>query len=292
MDLVFNLVTKIIPFILLGWIFTKLKFGSAETFIKYFINFALYFLIPVFVFFAMWSAPVKENLANFKSIILIAAIVVFFGGIFALIYSKIFKMEFKNVALPIVFMNSAYLAIPLNTIFFGPAGTFYGITYNIIIMLFHFSVGLWIVSGSVKEIFRLPVLYFAIIGFLLNLTGNAIPSGLSSVRVLLDIITLPVMLCLVGYQIKSVNLDIIAKIIAAVSVRMLGGFIIAFSFCEFFGLTGAVRGVCLISSSMPSAINTYILTKKYSADSSFASSMIAVGTIASIFFIPAVLWMI
>lgn len=292
MEILFKLVAKIIPFILAGWIFRKIKFGKAETFIKYFINFALYFLIPVFVFFAMWSAPVKENLSNFKSIVLIAAIVIFFGGVFSLIYSKIFNMEFKNVVLPIVFMNSAYLAIPLNTIFFGQSGTFYSIIYNIMIMLLHFSVGLWIVSGSVKEIFRLPILYFAIIGILLNLTGNVIPPGMSRLPGILDFITLPVMLCLVGYQIKSVNLDIIAKIIAAVSMRMLGGLIIAFSFCELFGLTGAVKGVCLISSSMPSAINTYILTKKYDADSSFASSMIAVGTIASIVFIPVVIWLI
>ncbi|MBN1383696.1 MAG: hypothetical protein JW983_02280 [Elusimicrobia bacterium] len=292
MEILFNLVAKVIPFIIIGWILAKLKFDKAEIFLKYFIDFAMYFLFPVFMFFAMWSAPIKENLGNSGNIILVAAIIIFFGAVFALAYSRIFNMEFRNVALPIIFMNSAYLAIPLNTVFFGSMGTFYSILYNIIIAFFHFSVGLWIVSSSLKEVVRLPILYFAIFGILLNLTGNAMPTGLSRIPETLNIITLPIMLCFVGYQIKSVNFGIIKKILAAVSVRMVGGFIIALSLCEIFGLTGAVRGVCLISSSMPSAVNTYILTKKYDADSSFASSMIAVGTALSVFFIPVVLWII
>ena len=291
MDLLFNLLVKIIPYIFIGWIFTKLKFKNAELLINYFINFALYFLIPIFVFFAMWSAPLSENIVNAKSIFFTVLAVCFFGVLFALMYSKIFKSNFRDVALPIIFMNSAYLAIPLNTVFFGKDGTFYAIIYNVVLTVLHFTFGLWFVSGYIKEIFRLPVLYFAFFGIYLNLIGVKLSVGLLRFSEILSSVTLPVMLCLVGYQIRMVSVSVLKKVFAGVFFRMFGGLIVAYIFCEVFNITGVVKGVCLLTSSMPSAVNTYILNKKYDADYSFASSMITVGLVMTLIVIPLVLWL-
>lgn len=291
MDLLFGLLAKIIPYIFIGWIFTKLKFKNAELLINYFINFALYFLIPIFVFFAMWSAPLSENMINAKSVVFTVIAVCFFGVLFAVMHSKIFKSNFRDVALPIIFMNSAYLAIPINTVFFGKDGTFYAIIYNIILTVLHFTFGLWFVSGSLKEIFRIPVLYFAFFGIFLNLKGVRLTDGLINFSEILSSVTLPVMLCLVGYQIRIFSVSILKKVFAGVFFRMFGGLVVSYIFCEVFNITGTVKGVCLLTSSMPSAVNTYILNKKYDADSSFASSMIAVGLVMTLIVIPLVLWL-
>lgn len=295
MNMVFKLIIGVIPYILIGWLFTKLKLSRADKCIKYFVNFALYFLIPVFIFFAMWKVPFRENLNNSKIIVLTASVVIFLGIAFAMVYSRIFHMKFKDVSLPVIFMNSAYLAIPVNTIFFGEAGTFYSIMYNVTILILHFTIGIWIVSGSVKEIFCLPVLYAAGLGIFMNLAGIKTAAGLVQFSKMLNAVTLPVMLCLVGYQIKPISFVLpggLKKVFVGVFIRMVGGFVVAFSFCEVLGITGAVRGVCLLSSSMPPAVNTYILTKKYGADFSFASSMIVIGLIMSLILIPVVLWML
>ncbi|PIU84088.1 MAG: hypothetical protein COS68_00615 [Elusimicrobia bacterium CG06_land_8_20_14_3_00_38_11] len=291
MNLLFSLLARIIPYIFIGWIFIKLKFKNAELFVSYFVNLALYFLIPIFVFFAMWSAPLSENIINARIIIFTVIAVCFVGMLFAFLHSKIFKSNFRDIALPIIFMNSAYLAIPLNTIFFGKDGTFYAIIYNIILTILHFSFGLWFVSGSVKEIFRLPVLYFAFFGIFLNLTGVRLSDGLINFSELLSSVTLPVMLCLVGYQIRSINVSTLKKVFVGVFFRMFGGLIVAYIFCKVFNITGTVKGVCLLSSSMPSAVNTYILNKKYDADYSFASSMITVGLVMTLIVVPLILWL-
>jgi len=291
MNLLFSLLARIIPYIFIGWIFIKLKFKNAELFVSYFVNLALYFLIPIFVFFAMWSAPLSENIINARIIIFTVIAVCFVGMLFAFLHSKIFKSNFRDIALPIIFMNSAYLAIPLNTIFFGKDGTFYAIIYNIILTILHFSFGLWFVSGSVKEIFRLPVLYFAFFGIFLNLTGVRLSDGLINFSELLSSVTLPVMLCLVGYQIHSINVSTLKKVFVGVFFRMFGGLIVAYIFCKVFNITGTVKGVCLLSSSMPSAVNTYILNKKYDADYSFASSMITVGLVMTLIVVPLILWL-
>ncbi|MFH0948618.1 MAG: AEC family transporter [Elusimicrobiota bacterium] len=294
MDLLLSLLVKIIPYIFIGWFFTKLKLKGAELLINYFVNFALYFLIPIFVFFAIWSASLSENIVNARIILFAVLAVFFFGILFAMMYLKIFGSNFRDVALPIIFMNSAYLAIPLNTVFFGSEGTFYAIIYNIVVIFLHYTFGLWFISGSLSEIFRLPVLYFAVFGIFLNLTGIKLSDEFLHFSKVLSSVTLPVMLCLVGYQIRTVNvfrLGELKKVFMGVFFRMFGGLIVVYIFCRVFNITGTVKGVCLLTSAMPSAVNSYILGKKYDADCSFASSMIVVGLAMTLIVIPLVLWL-
>ena len=290
MNITAPLLLKVIPFIAAGYALKMLRFKRSELYVSRFVGFALYFLVPAFVFFTMWAAPLKENIRDSRFIAVSAVIVVASGAFFALVYSKLVAVKFKDTALPVIFMNSAYLAIPVNSAVGGPDGTFLSVVYNIVITLLHFSAGLAVVSGSFKEIFRLPILYFAVIGAVLNLSGVPASSGMKSFSALLSGITLPVMLCLVGYQIKPVSLGDFKKILMAVFIRMFGGLGVALAICEIFGIIGAARTVCLISSSMPSAVNAYLLSKKYNADYSFASSMITVGLVMSLIVIPLAIW--
>jgi len=285
-----NLLLKVLPFIMVGYVLSKFRFKKSELYISRFINFALYFLVPVFVFITMWTAPLYENIRDSQYIVIVSVAVVFFGAAFARIYSKIFCVNFRDIALPIVFMNSAYLAIPVNTVLCGETGTFLSVVYNIVITLLYFSAGIIVVSGSVREIFRLPILYCALFGAVLNISGIHASPGLRSFSGILSGITLPVMLCLVGYQIKPVSVTVFRKVVLASLVRMAGGLFVALAICEIFGIIGAARTVCLVTSSMPSAINAYILSKKYNADFSFASSMITVGLILTLVIIPVAIW--
>ena len=285
------LFARVVPYIFLGWVLTKLKFAGAETLVKHFINFALYILIPLFTFFMMWAVPVSASLGNTRNVV-IAVLVVFFAGVlFSVVHSKIFNESYRAVALPIIFMNTAYLAIPLNTIFFGQDGTYYSVVYNIVLTILTFTYGIWLVAGTVKEVFRVPVLYFAVLGVVLSSAGIKLSEGLIGFSRVLNAVTMPIMLCLVGYQLRTVKMSMLKKTAAGVFMRMFGGLAVAYLFCIVFSVTGIVRDVCLLSSAMPSAILAYILNKKYDADYSFASSMITVGMFVTIIIVPVILWL-
>ena len=294
MEITLKLLTKIIPYIFIGWLFTKLKLKNTDLFIRYFVNFALYFLVPIFVFFAMWEAPLLTNVVNTRNVVFAVLVVFFFGVLFALCHSKIFGQSFRSVALPIIFMNSAYIAIPLNTVFFGTEGTFYAIIYNVGLTFLYFIFGVWFVSGSIKEMFRLPIMYLAIFGIFLNLSGIKLSTEIHHFSELLTAITIPVMLCLVGCQMRTDSIFCykgLKKVLTGVFMRMFGGLIVAYIFCRVFDITGVVKGVCLLTSAMPSAISSYIFSKKYDADYSFASSMITIGLIMTLVVIPIILWL-
>jgi hypothetical protein len=291
MRMILELVISVVPFILLGYLIGRVRLRHAPLFVKAFVDFSLYFLVPVFIFFVMWAAPLKENLYDTGAVVLVSVAVVGAGLIFAAIYSRAFNAKFREAALPIVFMNSAYLAIPINTALGGSRGVFLSTVYNIVITFLHFSVGILIVSGSSKEILRLPVMYAGVVGLLLNLSGVPLGHDLSVFSSLLQKVTLPVMLCLVGYQIKPVSMNMLRDVLAGVAVRMVGGLLVALAICELFGIIGVTRQVCLLTSAMPSAVNTYMLSEKYDANSSFASSMITAGLFVSPILLSVIIWL-
>ena len=117
------------------------------------------------------------------------------------------------------------------------------------------------------------------------------PREISVFSNLLSAVTLSVMLMLVGYQACPVYDSVLLKTSSAVVLRMAGGFFSALLFCEIFGIIDVTRQVCLLTSGMPAAVNSYILAKRYGADFSFAASAISIGLIASLIFIPFILWL-
>ncbi len=290
MDILTGLLAGVLPFIAAGYALHLLRIKKAERYIGIFVDFSLYALVPAFVFFAVWTAPLGSHVNGAAAVAAVSLAVVACGAVFAFMFSKIYSMNFRDSALPVMFMNSAYLAIPLDAALAGKPGMFLGVVYNIVIMLLHFSAGIVIVSGSISEIFRVPVLYCAVLGAAANIAGMPVTAGVLGVSKALNGITLPAMLVLVGYQVTPVSLPDLKKIIWATLVRMLGGLAAALAICKIFGIIGDARTVCLVSSSMPSAINSYILAKKYDADFSFASSMITVGLVFSAVVVPVIIW--
>lgn len=281
MTLVFPLFLKIFFYIVIGYLIALFSRQRLEKIIKYFIQFALYFLFPAFILTTMWQNNFRL-LATQKIIIIVLATVIA-GHFWALIFARLFKKKFRQISLPLIYMNTAYLAIPINTYLFGSLGTAASIVYSINITLLIFSIGLYLIGDSDnsvsrwREILQLPILYAAFLGIFLNWQQISIPKFILPFSNILQKVTLSVMLIFVGYQLKSAYEDLFLTALWGTLFRMFGGLIVSFLFVKILGLTGPVAGVCLVTSSMPSAINTYILSKRFGGDAHLAAGMIFWG---------------
>ncbi|MFQ3620544.1 MAG: AEC family transporter, partial [Spirochaetales bacterium] len=65
---------------------------------------------------------------------------------------------------------------------------------------------------------------------------------------------------------------------------------LGFLACRMFGLGGKTALVFIVGSALPSAVFSYIITRRYGADASFAGSMILVSTCLSILTLPLTFW--
>ena len=279
---------KIFIYILIGWVIGRVKGLNVRKHIQYFINVAIYFLFPVFVLFSVWANNFTPALLG--QISLVALGVLAGGALLALVFARIFKVDFRDHSLPIIFANSAYLGIPVSTYIIGPAATVYAIIFDLTPTLFMFTLGILLVAreNKFREAARVPLVYAVLAGLALNLSHVPVNALTNTWVGYLKAITIPLILMFIGYQLRPARSAILGRVLTASLFRMAGGLVIAWLLINWFNLQGVAAGVCLLSASMPCAVNSYVLAQKYQADTEFPAAAIAVSTLLSIPFIAFV----
>jgi len=287
-QVIIKLVSRVFIFAFIGYLIGKIRGGFIRPLTAMVINGSLYLLIPFFFFLSIW-----ESSADFlitKKIAVIATGVIIVCGLMAYLFSILYGVEFRQICLPIMFMNAIYLPIPINTIFFGSEGMTYSVIYSLVVGVIHFTLGIYLVSRKehFREILRMPMLYAALVGILLNQAKVGIPGVFLDISQGLKLVALPAMVGLVGYQLNFIEWRHFKLVNIGVLIRLGGGFLVALVLVKILDLSGPGASVALISSAMPSAVLTYIFAKKYKADAEFAAGMILVGTLISIVTIPLI----
>ncbi|MBN1621577.1 MAG: AEC family transporter [Endomicrobiales bacterium] len=288
-SLLLRLIFNILLFISLGIALRFIAKDKWKKAIEVFIGVSVYFLIPLFILSSIWKGPL--NLFETTEISVLAIFVLAGGLLSAWVWTYFSHNIFANRFLPVAVMNSAYLGIPINTYLWGSEGTLYTIIYSVTISIFHFTVGIWLISKkkSIAEIFKLPFMYAVVAGIVLNVLSIPVPSLISKSGNILSAITLPVMLVFTGYSLGRIKIHIIKNAFLGILLRMGGGFAFALAVITAMKITDrAIIGVSLITSSMPSAVNNYILAEKFDADPEFASASIFLGTLLLVVTIPLI----
>jgi len=288
-EVVIKLVSKVFVFAFVGYLIGKIKRGFIRPLIAIIIDGSLYFLIPFFFFLSMWQS--SADLLTTKKVALIAALVVIACGLMAYLLSIFSGVEFRRICLPIMFMNAIYLPVPISTLFFGNEGMTYSVIYSLVAGILHFTLGIYLVSRKehFREIIRMPMIYAAVAGIVLNQVEVTIPTPFLQISKGLELVTLPAMVGLVGYQLNLVQKRYLRLVNIGVILRLGGGFLVALILIRLLHFTGPAASVALLCSAMPSAVLTYIFAKKYDADADFAAGTILVGTLVSIVTIPLII---
>ena len=289
-EVLLKLVSKVFVFVFIGYLIGKVRARFVKPLIAVVIEGSLYGLIPFFFLLSMW-----ESSADFlitKKVTLIAAAVVIACGLMAYLFSTLSGVEFRQICLPIMFMNTIYLAIPINTLFFGSEGMTYSIIYSLTVGILNFTLGIYLVSRKEHflEIIKMPLIYAALAGVVLNQAKVGIPVVFLNISQRLKDVVLPAMVGLVGYQLNFIKWPHLKLVNVGVILRMGGGFLVALILVRLLNFSGPGASVVLISSAMPSAVLTYIFAKKYEVDADFAAGMILVGTLLSIVTIPLIVY--
>ena len=287
LNLLWALIYKVFIFVLIGTAAKRFSGVSAGKAVNVFIWICLYLLIPAYIFLTMWSNSLSVG-DSWKTAAC-ALLVVLCGAFLAWAWSAAGKISFKAHCLPVIFMNSAYLAIPVNTLLWGARGAAYAIVYNVAVTIANFTLGIWWASEAkpLAEITGLPVLYAVAAGAALNFSGVAMPRVLEISGAALSFVTLPAMLIFAGYRLGEINTGGLGLVFWGVFLRMFGGFLAGTAAVYMLGITGPAAGVCIMSSSMPAAVYSYILTEKYKGNAAFAAAAVFAGTVLSFFTIAA-----
>lgn len=195
-----------------------------------------------------------------------------------------------NMGLPIIYFALGDAGLALATIFYI-VNSFLGNTLGV------FIASMGHPSGSpddptvkkasplgvaFRSTLKVPILYAAILGMVINGIGWEMPLALFRPIDLLADMAIPGMLVLLGIQLSSAPLvarqAVLGRIVA---LRLLGTPALAFLLCLLLGITGLERNVILLQSAMPTAVMTTVLATEYDAAPRFVATVIFFTTLAS-----------
>src|SRR6056300_1259775 len=248
-------------------------------------NFAANIGTPGLIFFSITSTGVTFKL--FSSYFVYAFIAILGFSLIGLIFLLILKKDLVTELPPFILPNTGNMGLPICLFAYGAKGFGVASAVAAIIMLLHFTVGVFLAKKKFDAnlIFKTPAFYAILfsVGFLYFELNP--PTFLINLTMFLVLMSLGIALT------RLKIFDFKNAVISSFS-RVIIGPIIGYLVIKFFNLNGYAAGSLLIQCSMPSAVLTYLVGSMYSKKKVVdnIASMIVVSTIMSFFTIPIVVF--
>jgi malate permease and related proteins len=223
-----------------------------------------------------------------------AVISIFACGVIGYATARMLDEAPKTVALPIMINNSGNLGIPLAFLAFGQEGMAAAVVLFLVSNTVHFTIGPWVLNHDAKisEVFKTPVLIAAALGLLCNSLTIQVWSPLFFALRMLGDISVPLMLFALGVRLADVRFSESRTGVVAALVRPLAGMMTAAFFGWLMNLPSIQMAELILFGSLPPAVMNYMFAERYRQEPQKVASIVMVGNIAGLIFIPLALLMV
>lgn len=196
------------------------------------------------------------------------------------------------MAISVAFPNCGNFGLSICLFAFGDAGLERALVYFITSALLTYSLGVFIasrggkagsISASLRNTFKMPILYAALLGLLFNFAGWTVPDPLARATELAGRASVPLMLLLLGMQLTRIRLARdLPRITVGATLRLIGGPMVSLALAGILQLNGVAWQVAIVQAAMPTAVTNIILSEEFESAPEFASGMVLLTTIASV----------
>ena len=223
---------------------------------------------------------------------LIAILCFFIVGV-----SLLYLLKVKDIIRelpPLLMPNTGNLGLPLSLFAYGQSGLGVAGAISALIILFHFTVGVFLADRKFNfdVVIKSPPFYAIIISVILLYYNIKLPTFVENTSSLLTYATIFLILMSLGIALTRLKVFSFNKALICSVGRVILGPIIGFGVIKIFNLNGFAAGVLLIQCSMPSAVLNYLIATMYSSKKIVDSvaSTIVVSTFMSFITIPIVIF--
>ena len=249
--------------------------------------------VPALLFYSLAASTTLD----FNTFVKFGSFTFLFVGSFAIIGIIILKILKRNIVTelsPLILPNSGNLGLSICLFAYGDQGFSIASSIAAVIMLLHFTVGIFIASNklSLKPLLTsIPMYIILLSGVMLYFEIKA-PKFLVNTTMLLGYSTIFLILTSLGIALSTLKTKNVKSNIFIAASRLVTGPMIAFLIIKYFGLKGYQAGVLFIQASMPSAVLNFLLAKMYSKKihANNIASVIVISTTLSFITIPIVVF--
>jgi len=236
-------------------------------------------------------ANLEFSPAEFGLSILAAVTMLGSCGVAGAIVLRAAGQPLRSFLPPVVFGNTGNLGLPLCLFAFGTEGLGLAVAVYLVYSVSQFVFGPLFQGREPawRTLLTTPMIYAAIAGVLLLATDTTMPKALANTVGLLGGCAIPLMLLALGHSLASFRVTRPGKAIGLAVFRLALGFGVGVGVAELLGLTGVLRGVIIIESSMPLAVFNFLLAARYDRHPEDIAGAILISTVLSFLTMPALL---
>ena len=292
MELYIKLIDVLFPVFFIIGIGYYIGKKDSEFNTKFITNFAGTIGTPAMIFYTITTTGVTLEIFTeyFLYAVIILGIFAAIGFVFLILLKKDPITELPPMFLP----NTGNMGVPICLFAYGTAGLGVASAIASVIILFHFTIGIFLASKkfSLMILVKNGPIYGILISIIFLYFEWDVPGYLENTTFLLTYTT--IFLVLMALGVALTRLKVVSWTHAAIlgAVRVIVGPIIGFAAIKFLNLDGFMAGVLLIQSAMPSAVLTYLVGSMYSKKRAVdnIASVIVSSTLMSFITIPIVVY--
>ena len=248
--------------------------------------------VPALVFGAM--AGKSFDLVAFGPLALGGFIVLASCGLLAWPIAKLFGIHPKTLVPPMMFNNSGNIGLPLAVLAWGEEALPAAVILFMVENTLHFSFGARLLDPKTRllTLWRVPVLSAAMLGLAVAILKIPIWQPLLIGIKMLGEISVPLLLFALGVRMTDVSFREWKVATGSAILRPLAGMLIAGGVVQLLHLEGRDAAMLLVFGAFPPAVLNFLFAERYKQEPERVASIVLIGNLASLVFLPVVLAMV
>ncbi|WP_435089098.1 AEC family transporter [Candidatus Pelagibacter bacterium nBUS_29] len=255
-------------------------------------NFAANIGTPAMVFYSITTTGITFEI--FTNYFWYALLAINGFALTGIVFLFALKKEIIRELPPFILPNTGNMGLPICLFAYGSQGLGVAATISSLVILFHFTLGVFLASRKfdLDLIIKNPPFYAIIISVLFLYFEIESPVYIVNLTMMLTYTAIFLILMSLGIALTRFKVFSFQSAFISSIGRVIIGPVIGYMIIKFFNLSGFAAGVLLIQCAMPSAVLTYLVGSMYSPKKIVDSvaSMIVVSTVMSFITIPITLF--
>ena len=255
-------------------------------------NFAANIGTPAMVFYSITTTGITFEI--FTNYFWYALLAISGFALIGIVFLFVLKKEIIRELPPFILPSTGNMGLPICLFAYGSQGLGVAATISSLVILFHFTLGVFLASRKfdLDLIIKNPPFYAIIISVLFLYFEIESPVYIVNLTMMLTYTAIFLILMSLGIALTRFKVFSFQSAFISSIGRVIIGPVIGYMIIKFFNLSGFAAGVLLIQCAMPSAVLTYLVGSMYSPKKIVDSvaSMIVVSTVMSFITIPITLF--
>jgi predicted permease len=184
--------------------------------------------------------------------------------------------------------NTGNLGLPLCLFAFGEEGLGLAVAIYVTnsLLQFTFVPLLHTRVSLVRTVFGTPMLWGALAGLAVLLTGLKLPSWFATTVESIGNLLIPLMLMALGNTIGGLEAHNLPRAVGLGAARLVISFLVAVAVSYALGLSGVAQGVLVLQGAMPAAVFSYLFAARYDRDADDIAGIVLVSTLLGAVTLP------